>query len=80
MPPGFRKSDDPRDDLILAITLTSAVIVIGLISPILSWFGISAPNLGYIEEIDFILGPIVAAGTIGIYLEDRAYWKKNGGR
>ncbi len=73
------KADDPRDDLIVVVCLTVAVILIALIPYILYKAGSPPTNLGYIETLDLVLGPIIVAGSLGVYLEDRLHMKKRGG-
>jgi len=72
--------DDPRDDLIVTLCLTAVVILIALIPYLIFSLGSPPADLGYVETLDLILGPIIIAGSLGVYLEDRAHMKRTGRR
>jgi hypothetical protein len=70
--------DSPRDDLIVVGCLTSVVIGIALIPFFLRLLGLPPINLGYLETLDLIIGPVVIAGSLGVYFEDRAHRRRRG--
>jgi hypothetical protein len=72
------REDAPRDDLVVTLILLAVVVLIALVPYFLRRLGYPPTDFGYIETLDLILGPVIVAGGIGVYLEDRAHAARRG--